>query len=135
MRPRTLFHFAHFAALATFALVGAAGWGCSSSSTSPGAAPRSDGGAEATTTGEPEAGSDAGVDCGFATAHNEAGCPATYSTASLPASCSPIGLECEYPGQGDGTGCSAATAGLFCVASDADAGGDAGAAGTWRAAQ
>jgi hypothetical protein len=114
------------AAFVLIGLVGAAGWGCSSSS-SPPAARGDDASAEV----------DAGTDCGFAKPQNEAGCPATYDTASLPPACSPIGLQCLYPGQGDGAGCTAATAALFCVASgvDAGAGGDAGAQGRWGGAQ
>ncbi len=116
-------------ALTAMALFCAAGWGCSSSG-SPQTA-RGDAAADA------EVEVDAGVDCGFADPHNEAGCPATYDTASLPNGCAPIGLQCQYPGQGDGSGCMAATASLSCVASDADggAGGDAGPQGRWIAAQ
>jgi len=120
------------AGLAALMLVGAAGWSCSSSS-SPPAARGDDASAEADTGAEV----DAGQDCGFAQPHNEPGCPATYDTATLPPACSPIGLQCLYPGQGDGAGCTAATAALFCVASGVDggAGGDAGGQGRWSAAQ
>jgi len=109
-------------AVTAMALFGAAGWGCSSSS-SPQTA-RGDAGVEA----------DAGEDCG--PPHNEAGCPATYDTGSLPTVCAPVGLQCVYPGQGDGIGCMAA-ASLSCVAGgvDGDAGGDAGQQGRWVAAQ
>ena len=73
---------------------------------------------------------DASPDCGYPAVHNEAGCPATYSTATLPPTCAPVGLTCDYPGAGDGTssGC-ASTAVLWCV----DGGGDA--APHWSGAQ
>lgn len=130
MRSLAIRNVAALATLATLPLVGAASWSCSSSS-SPQAARGDDASAEASAEVE------AGADCGFEDPHNEAGCPATYGTASLPSACSPIGLQCLYPGQGDGTGCMAATAMLGCVASGVDggAGGDAGGQGRWIAAQ
>jgi hypothetical protein len=85
---------------------------CSSSST----------GTEETTEG--------GVDCG--TVHNPTGCPATYDTSALPASCAPIGIACSYPGFGDGNGCSAAN--LTCSEPLGDGGADAGQ-GRWVATQ
>jgi len=101
-------------ALSTFALVGLVA-ACSSSSSAS----------------SQDGGTDAGPDCGYTAAHNEAGCPATYDTANLPPTCAPVGLNCEYPGAGDGTspGC-ASTAVLWCVAGPGDAG-----APHWGAAQ
>jgi hypothetical protein len=76
---------------------------------------------------------EAGPDCGAVTANNEAGCPATYDTSALPASCAPIGLTCSYPGKGDGNGaCNLAN--LQCSALVGDGGADAGQ-GRWVAAQ
>ncbi len=73
---------------------------------------------------------EAGPDCGAA---NEAGCPATYDTSSLPAACAPIGLTCSYPGKGDGNGgCNLAN--LQCEPIAGDAGADAGQ-GRWVATQ
>ncbi len=72
---------------------------------------------------------DAGNDCGFPIVHNEGGCPAAYDTATLPPTCAPVGLSCAYPGAGDGTGCTAATAALWCAA------GSDGGANHWIAAQ
>ncbi len=77
------------------------------------------------TTTHHDAGSspDATPDCGYPVVHNEAGCPATYSTATLPPTCAPVGLTCQYPGAGDGTssGC-ASTAVLWCMGGAGDAG-------------
>jgi len=81
------------------------------------------------TTGAQET-TEAGTDCGVV--HNEAGCPATYDTSALPASCAPIGLSCTYPGAGDGNGCNAAN--LQCSAPPGDGGSDAGE-GRWVATQ
>ena len=119
-------------ALTAMALFGAAGWGCSSSSSA-----QTSRGDDASAGADASAEVDAGEDCGFKDPHNEAGCPATYDTASLPSVCAPIGLQCSYPGQGDGSGCMAATAMLWCTASGVDggAGGDAGGQGRWIAAQ
>ena len=98
--------------LALAALV-AGGWlaACSSSSASKSAA---------------DGGQDSGTDCGYPVVHNEAGCPATYATGSLPPTCAPVGLDCAYPGAGDGP---CGTAILFCVA------GPDGGAPHWGGAQ
>jgi len=70
--------------------------------------------------------SDTGPDCGYAEAGNEVGCPSTYSAAQARQSCSPAGLACSYPGQGDGIpgipGCFS-TAGMVCTPADAGLGG------------
>jgi hypothetical protein len=76
---------------------------------------------------------EAGPDCGAVTASNEAGCPATYDTSALPASCAPVGLTCSYPGKGDGNGgCNLAN--LQCSELAGDGGTEAGQ-GRWVSTQ
>ena len=110
-----IFAITHVSALTSFVLVGSIAACCSSSTTAP-----------------RDAGSspDAGTDCGYAAVRNEAGCPPTYDTATLPPTCAPVGLSCSYPGAGDGVTAECAyAAGLACVAGQGDAG------GRWVAAQ
>lgn len=83
---------------------------------------------------------DVPVVCGYPPVANDPACPKAY-TYNSHAPCSPIGLNCSYPGAGDGTanGCYA-TAEMFCrgdVDSGADAtgNGDAGGTGYWLSAQ
>ncbi len=83
-------------------------------------------------------GGDATV-CAYAPVMNDPRCPSSYSYTYSGKSCAPLGLECWYPGAGDGTadGCFA-TALLQCrgdggIGTD-DAAADAGS-GTWAASQ
>jgi hypothetical protein len=66
--------------------------------------------------------------CAYPAANNDPQCPASYSYSSYQQPCSPVGLTCAYPGQGDGlaNGCYA-TAMMWCK-------GDGGT-GTWTVAQ
>lgn len=66
--------------------------------------------------------------CSYPPANNDPQCPASYSYTSYQQPCSPVGLTCAYPGQGDGlaNGCFA-TAMMWCK-------GDGGT-GTWTVAQ
>jgi hypothetical protein len=68
---------------------------------------------------------------------NPPNCPPRYSHSYMGQPCSPIGLTCAYPGQGDGTFDGGyATAMMWCRGPGGigDAGGDAGY-GTWVIAQ
>lgn len=78
----------------------------------------------------PQVTPEAGTDCGYPDADNEAGCPANYTIGFQCKPCWPVGLSCAYPGAGDGTanGCYG-TAGLTCHAADSGIGGCAGDAG------
>lgn len=71
--------------------------------------------------------------CSYPPVANDPACPATYSYSYGGKPCSPIGLNCAYPGAGDGesNGCYA-TAELWCRG-DAGAGGGGadGGTGTW----
>ena len=84
----------------------------------------------------PSAPSD-GSHCHYEEIKNPPGCPAKYRYYDL-GRCDTPGLECWYPGAGDGTsdGCWA-TALLACVADrETDGGADGGAGtGSWRASQ
>ncbi len=53
--------------------------------------------------------------CAYPPTKNPPGCPASYSSAYQGQPCSPLNLDCAYPGAGDfdANGC-AATAGLWC---------------------
>jgi hypothetical protein len=84
--------------------------------------------------------SDAPVVCDYPPYANDPACPAQYAYTFGGKPCSPIGLQCAYPGAGDGesNGCFS-TAMLWCrgdagVTVDAGDAGDAGS-GTWTAAQ
>jgi hypothetical protein len=77
--------------------------------------------------------------CAYPVIQNDSRCPATYlGDAALAGPCSPVGLECEYPGAGDGdqATCSAATAIMWCRAAGGGDAGDGGASvGSWIVAQ
>ncbi|MGH7284257.1 MAG: hypothetical protein ACRELY_22245, partial [Polyangiaceae bacterium] len=78
--------------------------------------------------------------CTYSPVDNDPACPATYSYTFSGQPCVPVGLECGYPGAGDGesNGCYA-TAVLICTGDagpgDLDAGEDGGREGTWIAGQ
>jgi hypothetical protein len=74
--------------------------------------------------------------CVYPPVSNDSRCPATYRYSYFEQACSPIGLQCGYPGAGDGTpnGCWA-TASMWCRG-DAGAGdGGSTASGSWIVAQ
>jgi hypothetical protein len=82
-----------------------------------------------------DAGSDGDGACDFPPANNDPRCPATYGTPGANGKpCDPIGLTCAYPGAGDGSGCSASTAMMWCREAAGADGGDAGT-GAWVVAQ
>jgi hypothetical protein len=90
-----------------------------------------------------DAASELAIVCDYPPFANPVGCPTVYSYSFGGKPCNPIGLQCAYPGAGDGTstGCFS-TAMMWCRGADggisaildAGDGGDAGT-GTWTIAQ
>jgi hypothetical protein len=75
------------------------------------------------------------TDCKYPVIMNPDECPPAY-TREPPTSCTTIGLECWYPGAGDGDGRGCWSTALLKCVGDVDAGADGGpATGRWIGAQ